>query len=137
MELILNILWFVLAGAAVAALLRSRRDAGFRAERISNRKALLALGCIVVLLFPVISASDDLHPSQAVFEDSSKRIQHTVAMLINTHSLPDCAMLLTLLSMLGLFGLMLAQPLRLVALAPRTLVGQYSSTAGRAPPVRF
>jgi hypothetical protein len=92
---------------------------------------------VVVLLFPVISASDDLHPSQAVFEDSSKRIQHTVATLISAQSSPTCAMLLSLLSILALFGLMLAEPLRLAALRPRTLAGEYSPIPGRAPPALF
>jgi hypothetical protein len=32
---------------------------------------LLALGCALVLLFPVISASDDLHVMRAEMEDSS------------------------------------------------------------------
>lgn len=88
----------------------------------------------MVLLFPVISASDDLHPSQAIFDDSSKRILHSVTASINAHSAPDCAMLLALLSILALFGTMLVQPLRLAALSPKTLSGVHSPIAGRAPP---
>lgn len=38
---------------------------------MSSRQCLLALGCVLVLLFPVISASDDLHAMRAEMEDSS------------------------------------------------------------------
>ncbi len=43
-------------------------------------RSLLALGCLLALLFPVVSASDDLHPLRAEAEEStiSKRIvKHT------------------------------------------------------------
>jgi hypothetical protein len=41
--------------------------------------ASLALACALVLLFPVVSASDDLHPTQAVLEDATKRVQQLSA----------------------------------------------------------
>lgn len=136
MELLLNLVWFALAITAVFALLHSRRELASSGVRFSRTKALVALGCMAVLLFPVISVSDDLHPSQAIFEDSSKRILHGVAASLNSHA-PDCAILLTLLSILALFGTMLAQPLRLAAFSPQVLSGEYSPTAGRAPPAKF
>jgi hypothetical protein len=45
---------------------------------VSPLQTLLALGCTLVLLFPVISASDDLHAMRAEMEDSSisKRTVH-------------------------------------------------------------
>lgn len=41
-------------------------------------QCLLALGCVLVLLFPVISATDDLHAMRAEVEESSvsKRSVH-------------------------------------------------------------
>ena len=33
---------------------------------------------MLVLLFPVISASDDLHPAQAALEDVTRRLQQMV-----------------------------------------------------------
>ena len=69
MELLLNVLWLLLA---LPAYWLWRRDAGSRAARwVSSLQCLLALGCVVVLLFPVISASDDLHAMRAEMEDSS------------------------------------------------------------------
>jgi hypothetical protein len=69
MELLLNLLWVLLA---LPAYWLWRRDAGVRcARRVSSPQCLLVLGCVQVLLFPVISASDDLHAMRAEMEDSS------------------------------------------------------------------
>jgi hypothetical protein len=69
MELLLNLAWLLLA---LPAYWLWRRDAETRlARRVSSLQCLLALGCALVLLFPVISASDDLHAMRAEMEDSS------------------------------------------------------------------
>jgi hypothetical protein len=69
MELLLNLAWMLLA---LPAYWLWRRDSGTRSERrVSSLQCLLALGCVLVLLFPVISASDDLHAMRAEMEDSS------------------------------------------------------------------
>ena len=46
-----------------------------RRRGFSSLQCLLALGCVLVLLFPVISATDDLHAMRAEMEESpvSKR----------------------------------------------------------------
>jgi hypothetical protein len=69
MELLLNLVWLLLA---LPAYWLWRREAGARPGRgITSLQCLLALGCVLVLLFPVISASDDLHAMRAEMEDSS------------------------------------------------------------------
>jgi hypothetical protein len=69
MELLLNLAWMLLA---LPAYWLWRRDAGARlARRVSSLQGLLALGCVLVLLFPVISATDDLHAMRAEIEDSA------------------------------------------------------------------
>ena len=69
MELLLNLAWLLLA---MPAYWLWRRDAGTQsARRVNSLQCLLALGCALVLLFPVISASDDLHAMRAEMEDSS------------------------------------------------------------------
>src|ERR1700683_3727723 len=69
MELLLNLAWLLLA---LPAYWLWKRDAGTRlARRVSSLQCLLALGCALVLLFPVVSASDDLHAMRAEMEDSS------------------------------------------------------------------
>ncbi len=65
MELLLNLAWLLLALPAY----RLWRAADQR--KFSSRQCLLALACILVLLFPVISATDDLHAMRAEMEESS------------------------------------------------------------------
>jgi hypothetical protein len=64
MELLLNLAWLLLALPACWLWRQGAR-------RFSSLQCLLALGCALVLLFPVISASDDLHAMRAEMEDSS------------------------------------------------------------------
>jgi hypothetical protein len=69
MELLLNLVWLLMA---LPAYWLWRRGAGARAERrIAALQFLLALGCALVLLFPVISATDDLHAMRAEMEESA------------------------------------------------------------------
>jgi hypothetical protein len=69
MELLLNLAWVLLA---LPAYWLWRRDAGLRLGRgVTALQCLLALGCALVLLFPVISASDDLHAMRAEMEESA------------------------------------------------------------------
>lgn len=71
MELLLNLAWILLA---LPAYWLWRQDAAARAaRRVSSLQCLLALGCVLVLLFPVISASDDLHVMRAEMEESSSK----------------------------------------------------------------
>ena len=71
MELLLNLAWLLLALPAYW-LWRERSSA--RAGRRSLQ-CLLSLGCMLVILFPVVSATDDLHAMRAEMEESplSKR----------------------------------------------------------------
>jgi hypothetical protein len=73
MELLLNLAWLLLAIPAYW-LWRNSTPAN-RRHRFSSLQCLLALGCALVLLFPVISATDDLHAMRAEMEESpvSKR----------------------------------------------------------------
>jgi len=67
--LLLNLAWVLLA---LPAYWLWRRDAGLRLGRgVTALQCLLALGCALVLLFPVISASDDLHAMRAEMEESA------------------------------------------------------------------
>ncbi len=66
MELLLNVVWAILAGTAIAAFLSSAP-----AQRKQFLLALGALCCALLLLFPSISVSDDLHFQAFVSEDSN------------------------------------------------------------------
>jgi hypothetical protein len=69
MELLLNLAWVMLA---LPGYWLWRRDAQVRRGRsFRSGQCLLSLGCMLVLLFPVISATDDLHVMRAEMEDSA------------------------------------------------------------------
>jgi len=69
MELLLNILWLTLAVPAVLIWRRQSTCARNSGKQCRSR-SLVLLGCLLALLFPVVSASDDLHPISAEIEES-------------------------------------------------------------------
>jgi len=77
MELLLNLAWLLLALPAYW-LWRNARSARAK-HKLTPLQCLVALGCLLVLLFPVISATDDLQAMRTEMEESplSKRsIRH-------------------------------------------------------------
>ena len=74
MELLLNTIWLLLA-IATFLLWVPRKARSAPADRDpSSFVAVLALACALVLLFPAISLTDDLHAEQATMEDSSRTV---------------------------------------------------------------
>jgi hypothetical protein len=65
MELLLNLLWLSLALLVLG--LRWRR--GTAARSIRRLDELVLLSCALILLFPVVSATDDLHPLRPDMEE--------------------------------------------------------------------
>lgn len=131
MELLLNLIWALLALGAFFVLLGSRHSS-VRRLRVPYLNALIALSCIVWLLFPVVSASDDLHPTQAVVEDATRRVQQSVAAV---HQLtPSISILPSLLASFLLAALIVLAPWRLTQFAPRLLEAAHIPLAGRGPP---
>src|SRR5580698_371740 len=85
MELLLNVVWVLLA---LPAFWLWRRGADGRpGHGVSSLQCLLALGCTLVLLFPVISATDDLHARRAEMEDSASS-KRTVRQAGSDRNLP-------------------------------------------------
>jgi hypothetical protein len=75
-EQLLNAVWlFLLLGTLIPHLWRQPR------LKAAHAKALIALACVLFLLFPVISISDDLHPISAALEDPTKRLSKTLTPL--------------------------------------------------------
>jgi hypothetical protein len=70
MELLLNILWLLLALPAIWIWLR-RPESNEESRLFGKLRPFLLLGCALVLLFPVISATDDLHAMRSEMEESS------------------------------------------------------------------
>jgi hypothetical protein len=68
-ELALNLCWLALV--LPAFFLWQRRELCDRSAR-GSLLFVCTLGCVLVLLFPVISASDDLHSSSQAMEESKR-----------------------------------------------------------------
>ena len=70
MELLLNLLWLTLVLPAV--LIWRRHSVCSRSLwHPRSFRAIVLLGCLLVLLFPVVSATDDLHPIRNEIEESN------------------------------------------------------------------
>jgi hypothetical protein len=71
MELFLNLLWLLIAVVSVAYW---RRHAPPDAAK--RRPQCIALACALLLLFPVISLTDDLHAEVMLVEDGNTAKRH-------------------------------------------------------------
>ena len=72
MELALNLIWLCLALAGFALLIRNLSRATKQAEQQpSNRQKIMAMTCALIILFFVVSMTDDLH-DQEIFVEESK-----------------------------------------------------------------
>src|ERR1700675_3155237 len=72
MELLLNLVWLTFALLALGLRWQAR------SERHRDRLTpLVVLSCVLILLFPVVSVTDDLHPIRPEMEEShpSKKIK--------------------------------------------------------------
>jgi hypothetical protein len=135
MELLLNLAWLLLLLPAYWLWKRSADARGVR--KVSSLQCLLALGCAVVLLFPVISATDDLHAMRSEMEESSsskRAVRQTGSdKSCSAHRLqsPPPAILVSAVWLpapeAGLVEVFFS--------GSSLIVGGYSSHAGRSPPV--
>jgi len=69
MEILLNLCWLLLV--APTAVMWCRQPRSSCKLGCSSLLRLVALGCALLLLFPVISVSDDLHASNQEMDESS------------------------------------------------------------------
>ena len=89
MELTLNLVWVCVAVAAILAQIATLSGNGASLRRPASiaRKGI-AMGCALVILFFVISMTDDLHNQQVLVEDrKSSRIAVVTATPANPASL--------------------------------------------------
>ena len=132
MELLLNAIWATLALGAFLAYLRTQPHS--ETEQSPQVKALIALACVLFLLFPVVSASDDLHAVPGALEDTTKRILRISGpppQVRGSPSVPLLAVVLVLLTVIILVALRTTLHLAILArLANRERV----PSDGRSPP---
>ena len=70
MELLLNVFWLMLALPAYWLWWR-RAGSARKMGDFGSLRCLLMLGCVLLLLFPVVSATDDLYAMRSEAEESS------------------------------------------------------------------
>jgi len=77
MELLLNIFWLTVALLAVGLWWRGESSSPCVHLR-SRLPQFVILACVLILLFPVVSVTDDLHPLRPEMEESnpSKKIKN-------------------------------------------------------------
>ena len=136
MELLLNLLWVATALAAFSVFMR-KDTATCQLPEVPYRKALLALACVLVLLFPFVSASDDLHPTQAVLEDATKRMQQAIAPIQHVEAGSFTAMLPTVFVIDLMFALVASRAGLPIATEARLISRERTQHDGRSPPRSF
>jgi len=120
MELLLNVFWLALALPAI--LIWRRVPLSAHGRQISLLRSILILGFLLLLLFPVISATDDLHALRPDIEESNPR---RVAQQSTGH----------LAGAFSAAGPFVAQiPVSLPSFGPDQLLGRVSTSP--APPVQ-
>jgi hypothetical protein len=128
-ELLLNSLWLAIAAATLLSWLRA-----LPTRRSQVLLGLGALSCMLILLLPAVSITDDLHLQKVAVEDArwAKRISDTVPLAAHLYQ----PFWLALASLALLFA-MTRQPQWLVNenSTPEYLSPLFSRSAqGRAPP---
>ncbi|MFZ3332020.1 MAG: hypothetical protein WA197_15400 [Candidatus Acidiferrales bacterium] len=88
MELFLNIFWFAIAIAGVI-LWRTRWTREDRIRRHARWREWTAFVCSMVLLFFVVSLTDDLHAELMLIEECSGSRRHAACVACPHHSSPE------------------------------------------------
>jgi hypothetical protein len=133
MELLLNLIWITLAAGTFSIFIK--RQQRLQSDGNPGPRCLLALACILLLLFPVVSVSDDLHPTQVLLEDANRRIQHFTAPVQPSPSRSSVPMLPALLALLSLLAITVSAPITNAESNAFALDGHRISRSGRAPPL--
>lgn len=130
MELFLNLCWLALLLPAYT--LWQRRTSPDRSAR-GSLIFVCTLACVLVLLFPVISASDDLHAIGQAMEESKRTLHHDGDCDCTVHSVAHSSLLALPVS--GSPKATFEQCATVVSFSPHSLATFVAShRTGRAPP---
>lgn len=128
MELLFNIFWVLIAIGICVFGIRHNRN---REDAPGVFTGVVAIACVVFLLFPCISISDDLHDVNGMFEDSARK---SISAFVHIQPLVMPAVGLLALSEAPQISQALLWHAAEESAAPRTLDGFVSLAEGRAPP---
>jgi hypothetical protein len=137
MELALNLIWAIITVASYALLFRylaSRRTNPARGP--SRSQCVVALTCVLAILFPVISLSDDLHEMQATLVEASSSalvirkcvVNHSSNHARALHQVPFVLALFAASARRAVLGFLAAQQVA------RFSPGLPLAASGRSPP---
>ena len=132
MELLLNAIWATLALGAFLAHLRQQPHS--ETEQSPQAKALIALACVLFLLFPVVSASDDLHAVPGALEDTTKRILRIYGPPPQVRGSPSVPLLASVLVLLTVIILVALRTTLHLAIPARLADRERAPSDGRSPP---
>jgi hypothetical protein len=124
MELLLNLVWLAVAlGAFARVAAWARRQPDTAAGRRRVAAVVLATGCAVALLFPIISITDDLQTSAAVVEESIavRRVAMATVLHIVPAILVACCLAASILG-LTLLGFASSEPSLILPSSPAARV---------------
>jgi len=140
MELALNLIWVCVAVAGIGLLASNLSCAsGHLAGRPSNRQKIIAMGCALIILFFVISMTDDLHDQEIFVEESkSQRVMSGIGSPspAAAHSTITAAFLLFLCFHCSSFTIDLPSLRRLIEPLEVSFTAaiSFGPLCGRAPP---
>jgi hypothetical protein len=137
MELLLNLVWLFVAVLAIGAWCkRWPADGSERQPQWQTRRGWIALACALVLLFFVISLTDDLHAEVMVVEDAAGSKRHTCSVVCQSVHLPRTAASHHAVAVLPPSGFLFHQIFleKVTREAPRATISALPLTPGRSPP---
>jgi len=130
MELLLNLCWLALV---LPAFVLWRRRVSSEPWTRASFVIVCTLGCALVLLFPVISASDDLHAVAQAMEESEGGFRHDGHCPCVAHSLHQSA--LPFLPVTASLQVGFEQAGRILSYSPHSAGSSVVPvSSGRAPP---
>lgn len=132
MELFLNLCWLALL---LPAYLLWRRRVSSEPWTRASFLIVCTLGCALVLLFPVISASDDLHTVGQAIEESERSFRHGGHCSCDVHSINQAWQFVAVTP--ASLPVVFEQVGRVLSVSPQLSGALISAVpSGRAPPCR-
>jgi hypothetical protein len=131
MELFLNLCWLALL---VPAYLLWRRRVSSGPWTRASFAIICTLGCALVMLFPIISASDDLHAVGQAMEESKRSFLHDANCSCSLH--PSLGAFSSAVPVSGSLTVIFERVGTVIAFAPASFESVLANlSAGRSPPL--
>jgi hypothetical protein len=132
-ELLLNLVWAIIALVVLSAFWLQRKQ---RSERAGARLiGLVAVVTVLIIVFPAISIDDDFYPVIGSLEDSAKRILQTPVSFHQYQDAPATTLLAAILLLQSLLALVRLQDRLVETTSAHFLECARMPRDGRSPPL--